>query len=160
MNNKNKYIIEAYFTVEATLNLVLVFLCIAFLVQIMVYQYNRCLLEQDVGILALRGAVLQEIEQEERLEKLQRMSENIYLSKYLFFQLEDITIKIEGQKIKLSQKGVQILNLFPLLSEITGQQWNVKGDYENEIISPTLFIRTIAKIKKLENHKENLNVTD
>ena len=41
---------NAYFTVEAALIIPLVLGILVFLIFIMFYQYDRCLLEQDIGI--------------------------------------------------------------------------------------------------------------
>ena len=48
---------NAYFTVEAALVLPLVTGAILFVIYTMLFQYDRCLLEQDIGALALWGSL-------------------------------------------------------------------------------------------------------
>lgn len=47
---------NAYFTVEAALVLPIVIAALLFVIYMMLFQYDRCLLEQDMGAIALWGS--------------------------------------------------------------------------------------------------------
>ena len=49
----------AYFTVEAAMVFPIVLSTVLFIIYTMFFQYDRCLLEQDIGVIALRGAAMQ-----------------------------------------------------------------------------------------------------
>lgn len=49
---------NAYFTVEAALVLPIVIAALLFVIYMMLFQYDRCLLEQDMGAIALWGALV------------------------------------------------------------------------------------------------------
>lgn len=143
--------IKGYFTVEAALVLPMVLWIYQLLIYIMFYQYDRCILEQDIGILAFRGTLLQEEEMEERhfhnnkiLQDIQK--ENIYLDKYILFQQDGIRIRLDGNKVSISGEG----------SLKTDIPWTVKAAYENRKIHPALFIRTCRKLmNRKDNHAED-----
>ena len=50
---------NAYFTVEAALVLPVVIGAILFVIYMMLFQYDRCLLEQDIGGIALWGSIVE-----------------------------------------------------------------------------------------------------
>ena len=47
---------EGYLTLEAALILPMLIAAILFVIYMLVFQYNRCLLEQDLGAMALWGS--------------------------------------------------------------------------------------------------------
>ena len=51
--------VRAYFTVEAAMVMSLVLSVVVMVVYIMFFQYNRCIMEQDVGTLVLKGSTMQ-----------------------------------------------------------------------------------------------------
>ena len=52
--------VDGFFTVEAAMVLSITLSAILLIIYLLFFQYNRCLMEQDMGTLALRGAVMQE----------------------------------------------------------------------------------------------------
>ena len=74
--------IEGYFTVEAAMVLPIVIAVILMIIYMWFFQYNRCLMEQDTAILALRGSILQAEEKEEVFSFVQAQYQERNKEKY------------------------------------------------------------------------------
>jgi len=68
MRNRN-----AYFTVEAALVLPVVIGAILFVIYMMLFQYDRCLLEQDIGGIALWGSIVEASDTAELEQKVRQL---------------------------------------------------------------------------------------
>lgn len=137
----------AYFTVEATLVLTLTLGVIVVLIYIMFFQYNRCLLEQDIGALALKGCAIQAESKEELLQKLRKYESQIYLDKYIAWECGEVSIELKQDEVKVERAGCVI---FPFSGEAffdLESRWETKAVYENECISPVAFVRAFNKLK-------------
>ena len=53
---KHKGSIEAYFTVEASLVMPVVIGSVIFVICFLLYWYNRCLMEQDLSVMAVKAS--------------------------------------------------------------------------------------------------------
>ena len=69
-----KVFVRGYFTVEAALVMPVVLLGIALVMYLLIFQYDRCLLEQDTGVLALRGSAIQVEDSRERIRWLEQQA--------------------------------------------------------------------------------------
>lgn len=135
---------EGYFTVEAAMVLPMVFMAILWIIYLWFFQYNRCLMEQDVGILALRGAVLQAEDNEDRMRQLRGLANAVYREKYIAWECGEIELKLEKGTISVKQNG---RIRFPFGMIAYGKQMaETTASYENYIISPVSFIRNYHKI--------------
>ena len=129
-----------YFTVEAAMVMPVVLGVIVFIMYLLFFQYNRCLLEQDIGVLAMRGAALQAENNEDRIDKLRQQAEEVYREKYIVWRGGEIQIRLERGKLEVKQSGA--------VMSPGGGSWTTEACYENQILSPTTFIRTYRKLKK------------
>lgn len=127
-----------YFTVEAAMVMPIVLGTIVFIIYLLFFQYNRCLMEQDIGMLAMRGAVLQAENNQERIDKLREHADNLYDEKYIVWESGEIQLKVEKGKLKVEQSGTCIG-----LSDNLGK---ADASYENYVLSPISFIRTYRKL--------------
>lgn len=137
--------IEGYFTVEAAMVLPMVLLTIVLIIYLLFFQYNRCLMEQDIGILALRGAALQAGDNEDRMQQLKEEAAGLYSEKYIAWDGGEIVLRLEKGKIYAERSGQ--IN-FPFRGGFLeeNQIWTMAVTYENHIISPVSFIRSYRKI--------------
>ncbi len=138
--------ISAYFTVESAMVMVLVTAVIVVLVYIMLFQYNRCLLEQDMGSLVLKGCTVQVQDKKELLQRLQEFDSNIDRDKYIAWKQDEVTLKLEYDKVEVAQSGSL---LFPFRGNAyfgMQSEWETSIVYENKRISPVTFIRMSKKI--------------
>ena len=86
---------NAYFTVEAAMVMPIVLWVVLFVIYLLFFQYNRCLTDQDVGVLVLRGSILQEESPKERIKKIRGYAEQIYDDKYIAWDSGEIGLRIE-----------------------------------------------------------------
>ena len=138
---------NAYFTVEAAMVLPLLMGALLFGVYLLLFQYNRCLMEQDVGVLALRGSVWKGTEEE--LEAgLETWLEEWYEEKYVAWETDGIRA---GVKYNSGYAEMQGKLYFP----VPGWNfWNGKELWEEEAVSrfvrtdPVDFLRMCRKLLK------------
>lgn len=141
---------DAYFTIEAALIIPLVLGIFVFLIYIMIFQYDRCLIEQDIGILTLRGTIEKSSNNDELLCYLQEEANKIDRNKYAAAIWDPTTIKIKNSRIEIIGR-IMVQVPFPRLALLTGQQdWTVSAKFQNRRISPTNFIRACRRLKNLQ----------
>lgn len=136
--------LEGYFTVEAAMVLPMVFGVILVIVYLLFFQYNRCLQEQDMGILALRGRTLQAENNEERIRQLREQADNLYDDKYVAWERGEIELKLEKGTINVKQSSRIIFPFWRM--NYVNRSWDTTTEYENSIISPASFIRNYRKV--------------
>ena len=129
---------DGYFTVEAAMVMPLVFGVILMVLYLLFFQYNRCVLELELGVFALRGSLLETESNEDRAEKLQQQAMEQNEERYIAWECGDIQWKLERGTLQAEQQGVL---LFPFAKE----RWNARGSYRNQIISPVSFLRYYRK---------------
>ncbi len=134
-----------YFTVEAALLFPIVIAVILFVFLCMFYSYDRLLLEQDIGILALRGTV-DGGDKEEIGNRLIVEAGQIYTEKYVALKREAVNLQLKGFSVELEQKASLALwmgDVFRL-----GPKWEMTAHYRNKRIEPAFFLRLVRRITK------------
>lgn len=137
---------NAYFTVEAALVLPIVIGVILFLIYSVFFQYNRCLMEQDVGALALKGCSIQADDKSLLMLQLEEYADNVYEKKYIAWGKSRMEIKLEGRNIQVIQRGKLKFSLGSLLLGETEKNWDTTAEFENQRIDPVGLIRIYRKI--------------
>lgn len=135
---------NAYFTVEATLVMAVVLPMIFFLMSWMFFSYNRCLLEQDLQVLTLRGAVLKG-DKDEVMREIKTQEKTLYRDKYVAVEMNELSVKLDGNKVRLSQSARMPLWGGGMLK--IGKTWDIKASCMNHRIEETVFLRACRKIK-------------
>ena len=130
--------LDAYFTVEAALIIPLVMATIVFLMYMMFYQYNRCLMEQDLGCLLVKGSA----------NEVQRNYE-----KYLMWENEEVTVTQERSILTVSQKGQLSFPFAGWQIKGVGSVWSCEAEYQGNLITPTFWVRRYEKL--VENTKKD-----
>lgn len=138
---------DAYFTVEAALVLPMVMSALILTVFLFLFQYDRCLLEQDMNMLAVCAGTVT-AENRDALEKsIRESAAGISADKYVAWKMEELQAVVNGDKVSVRGRGSLILpvpewNLFG--KENT---WSAGGQRETRRISPADYIRLYRKIK-------------
>lgn len=140
---------NAYFTVEAALVLPMVMSAMLVGVYLFCYQYDRCLMEQDMGSMLLLGnAITAENagEIEEIKESLRQRAARINRTKYAAWKLTAIDIRLEKNKLSITGRGelafpVQGWNLWN-----QNNLWEAQVNYESSRLSPVFYIRQYRKL--------------
>ncbi|MDE7355050.1 MAG: hypothetical protein K2O06_18680 [Acetatifactor sp.] len=137
---------EAYFTVEAALVIPISISVMLFLVCMFFYQYDRCLMEQDLGMLTLQAAAAMGENSEEIAEKLLSDMKSFSRKRYILWQFTSMDMKMEqGQiEVEASAKLTFPLPEWNLLK--SRNVWDASAGYKNTRISPVFFIRQYRKL--------------
>lgn len=133
-----------YFSVEAALVMPIVLATIAFVMYLLLFTYDRCLSEQDVGMVAFRGAVAGE-DNEARMDAMKQCYGEIYQDKYFAWDWGTPDFSAGRGKVSVHQRG-SMKTLFPDLGIPETSLWNTEIRYRNEICNPVAFVRTLRKL--------------
>lgn len=131
--------VDGYFTVEAAMVLPIVLGTIVAVVYLLIFQYNRCLMEQDVGALALRGAVMQTQDGKERIRLMRQDAEGFYKEKYIAWRSGEVKLRQEKGRLYAEWSGEMELPFC--------ERFSVQTSYENHIVSPIFFVRNYRKLR-------------
>lgn len=138
---------NAYFTVEAALVLPIVMSALILTVFLFVFQYDRCLLEQDVNMLAVYAGTVTAGSRNALETAVRERATGILADKYAAWKAEELQVVVTGDKVSVRGRGSLTLPV---------PEWNLFGDEntwsagihrETRRISPADFIRLYRKIK-------------
>ena len=113
--------VKAYFTVEASLVMPIVIGSIIFVMGFLLFWYNRCLMEQDLSMLTVKGSQIKEEDPEKFLEELRDWQREYFPEKYYGWTRGEITYSRERNVIRLNEKGKMILGDWVWKAEVTGK---------------------------------------
>lgn len=141
---------QAYFTVEAALVIPFVISVLTMTVFLFVYQYDRCLMEQDVGMLALYAGTLATEDMDEMAKQISRRAAERYTDKYLIWTQTKIDINVRKDRVEIVGEGRAVMPLpeWNLLNSEKG--WNARVVRRISRLSPTEFIRLGRRMKRSE----------
>lgn len=138
---------NAYFTVEAALVLPLVMGALLLIIFLFIFQYDRCLMEQDIGLLVLYAGTLEAEDTEEASMLLNRRISEIYWDKYVAWETEKLQITVEKNEVKVEGEGkltfpVPGWNFFN-----DDNVWRTQAARSAVRFSPVDFIRVYRRIR-------------
>ena len=143
MNQK----VNAFFSVEAALILPLAIGAVLRAVSLFVFQYDRCLMEQDMAAQALKAATAESGTNEELTEKIQMQTAGLYRNKYVAWDILMLEIKAKRGIIEAAGKG-EFRFPVPGWNFWNGENvWSAQAEYKAHRISPVSFIRNCRKLK-------------
>ena len=147
---------NAYFTVEAALVLPMVISGMLLGIYLFCYQYDRCLLEQDMGSLVLWGSTEAENagDAAELKRQLQRRAAELYLDKYVAWEMTSVEINLKNDRIDVAGGGnftfpVPQWNLWN-----DSSRWKADASLQCARQDPVFFIRQFRKLQRLANDYE------
>ena len=138
--------ISAYFTLEATMILTLVTGVIVVLIYFMFFLYNRCLADQDVGTLALRGCSVQAESKEELLQKLEDDAIQMDTEKYIGWKQGATQITLREDKVRVERTGSLLFTFAGIVPGEIDREWKTQRSFENRRIFPVAFLRSLRKL--------------
>lgn len=149
---------NAYFVVEAALVLPMVMSAMMIGIYLFCYQYDRCLLEQDIGSLMIwSNAVATENagESEEIKESLQARAFDFNLEKYVAWEMTAVEIKLEKNDISLIGRGELAFPIAGWNRWNNDNLWEAEVQYKCDRLSPVFYIRQYRKLQRMfEGDKE------
>lgn len=137
---------DAYFTVEAALVMPFVLGVIFLTLYLLIFQYDRCLMEQGVEVIALRGCSLQIKDSKALVSELMRQSGNDDRA-YFAWSMGEPEISIRGNKITVQRSGKLKFPVSGIAFWKGGNTWESKTNYKSYRIAPVSFIRNYRKIQ-------------
>lgn len=141
MRSKN-----AYFTVEAAMVLPMVIGAILSVVYMMLFQYDRCLLEQDLGGIALWGSLAEAPDEAAFGQMVQERLDGLYREKYAVWRITELDASLDRNRFVAEGAG-ELAFPAPGWNFWSGDNvWEARGKYGYSRISPVAFIRLCRKI--------------
>jgi hypothetical protein len=137
--------VEAYLTVEAALVLPIVLGTILLVIYLLFFQYDRCLMEQGAGVLAMRGCTLQIADSKELVEVMLIQSQQED-ERYLAWNANSAKIRMKGNYVTVECSGELNFPFKGLAFWQDSSTWESEVTYENLRIKPTFFVRKCRKI--------------
>ena len=142
---------NAFFSVEAAMVMPLVISVVLLAVSLFVFQYNRCLMEQDMAAQTLKAAVVSDETRsaEELTEKIQLQTAGLYRNKYVAWDIIMLEIKMKKGIVETTGKGEF---RFPMPGwNLWNREnvWSTQTVYKVHQISPIKFIRNFRKLKSI-----------
>lgn len=138
---------KGYMTVEASLVLPIVFSIIMFVLSLLLYSYDRCLLEQDVAALVVRSEYLDGGTTEEKVRRMRAEVGDWYLEKYVWMDVVVPEMVVKEDAVKIRAEGIFRGPFFE----------KVVVERQVLVLSPTFLLR---QMRKLENAKESEEAVD
>lgn len=148
MKHKMEYEMRqnAFFSLEAAIIVPLAIAAILLAVSLFVFQYDRCLMEQDVAVQTVKAASVEAKSNEELADKVRLQTAGLYRNKYVAWDMILLDIKIKKGIIEAAGEGVF---RFPLPGWNPWNEdnvWNARAGYKAHRLSPVTFIRNCRKI--------------
>lgn len=138
---------DAYFTVEAALVFPIAVGVVLFVIYMLLFQYDRCLLEQDMGAAALWGAC-QDAEGAVLEEKVRERLAGIYRDKYVAWEITALDALVEKNGFTAQGWGRLTLPVPRWDFGNGGNVWEAGACYRFGRLSPVTFIRLCRRFKK------------
>lgn len=132
---------NAYLTVEAAMVFPVVISAILFVIYILLFQYDRCLLEQDMGAMALWGSRVEFADTAALTAKTRERIAGISLDKYAMWEITALDASLERKRF-VTEGGGQLT--FPVPGWnfwSAGNVWGAEAGYGYDRLSPVHFIR-------------------
>lgn len=137
---------NAYFTVEAASILPIalgVMLCVVYL---LLFQYNRCLMEQDLGAMAMWGSSVDVEGTEDLEEKTKERMAGMYREKYAAWDFTVLDASLEKNSFSAEASG-QLTFPVPGMNFWSGENiWETKAGFSFQRLSPVTFIRLCRRL--------------
>ncbi len=142
---------DAYFTVEAALVFPTVLGTLLFVIYMLFFQYDRCLLEQDLAAAALWGGSAQISHMEELEERTHARLGEMYQEKYVAWELTALEATVERNRFVVCGSG-RVMFPFPGWNFWISQRlWGMEAEYDCDRLSPVTFIRHCRRLADFMN---------
>ena len=132
-------------TLEATCLMPIILFCLLFIIYMGFWEYDKCLVEQDIFSAMLRGSNAVDISNE---ELNQYLAGNVFAeNKYLYLGAVQEEISVSKEEMTFQWKGAvkTILNNNQMLSGVNA--FTLQGSYQVQRYDPISFIRNCRKVE-------------
>lgn len=146
--------VNGYLTIEATLIFTIVigvYICVIYM---LFYQYDRCVFEEEMGILLVKSSVCGLSNNEDRLLYFQQERNRCINESYISSKLTNSSIDIKGNKIELSGQMEFLffqINILPMREKKNKISIIYRSNYKNPVYT-VRGLRRAAQIRYLLNN--------
>ena len=137
---------EAYFTVEAAMVLPVIFATTVLLIFIMLFQYNRCVMEQDNGMILIHGSSMDHVTPRERVAGMDVYAGKIRDSKGIFWQERGLHISLQQDRLTVENSGSILYPLAGWQLTRIPEEWTATRSYSCMLADPVFFLRSFRKV--------------
>lgn len=141
---------KAYFTVEAALIFPLVTGALVLTVFLFIFQCDRCLLEQDAGLLVLYAGTLETAGDAETVSAVRRRAADLSKGKYVAWETEELRITIRKGETEIRGAGRLTFPLPGWNFFVGDNEWEAAVSRRTVRLSPADFIRIYRRIREEE----------
>ena len=145
---------DAYFTVEAAILYPIILSVILLMTYLLFFQYDRCLLEQEIGKATVLSGSKWTLTKEQLNDYMQKKALYFDEEKYIAWENEDPLWKLEKNDVILEKAGRL---RYPFASMGTQEKyWSAKASFQVDRISPVFWLRRSRNVQnKRDNTEEN-----
>lgn len=137
---------KGYFTIEATLIFPIVFFVYVFLLYIGMFQYDRCMMEQDIRRIALRGSTMTDLKSNEIISNVQEMLNGNEWNKYMIIEEKDVETIVEWGSVNIIMKSAMHVPFLNRVWERIEGAWTILVRGNCETVDGKLFLRTSKRL--------------
>lgn len=137
---------NAYFTVEAALVVPMVISTILFIIYMLFFQYDRCLMEQDMGALIIWGCSVESSDEEKFKESIRERIQGIYQEKYVAWEMTTLRTRLQQNNFSVEAEGKLTFPFAEWNFWDVENVWGAEVSYSCQRLSPLAFIRLCRKI--------------
>lgn len=145
---------DAYFTVEAAILYPIILSVILLMTYLLLFQYDRCLLEQDIGKATVLSGSKWTLTKEQLNDYMQKKALHFDEEKYIAWENEDPLWNLEKNDVILEKAGRL---RYPFAGMGTQKKyWSAKASFQADRISPVFWLRRSRNVQnKRDNTEEN-----
>lgn len=138
---------KGYMTVEAAMVLPVAFGVVMFVLSMLLYSYDRCLLEQDLSALIVRSEYLEEGTLAEKEQCMSAEIAQLYLDKYVWMDVVVPKLVVKEESVRIQAEG----SFRGAFCE------DVVVERQGMTLSPTFLLRQKIKMDKAIENEEGVN---
>lgn len=136
--------IDAFITVECSLLLTVILMVYAFLIGIGIFLYHQCILQSDIGILAVEGASMAGYDVQTVVKELQKVESRLYKEKYYMAEIPKIKISVSDSIIYMEGNGKVNSPVFAY--GIGNAEWKIYSECTIQRNNPKKTIRLCKRV--------------
>lgn len=115
------------------------------MIYLLFYQYDRCMMEHDLGLLMLEAYAVQSDDADDWLTVLQSGAADGD-DRLLAIETGELAVSIRGRRIRLSMEGTVRYPFAGFQTGATQESWGISAQLTGHKILPVNFIRNYRKI--------------
>lgn len=112
-----------------------------------IFQYDRCLLEQDMGLMLLYAVTLETENGEEEARLLSERASELSLNKYVAWEMEELRIIREKNEVRAEGEGSLSFPLPEWNFFNRDNVWGARAVRRTARLSPADIVRTYRKLQ-------------